>query len=123
MNISIEIEGESIELPKKTLKIAKLIDEAKSATSTEKSYKSQYKVVTECVGKENADKLLDGNNLESVDLVSLSILFLKIENSYLSPVVETREEFESYGNQKTIDAFADLGNAAEKISKLADFKK
>ena len=122
MVISIELDGESYVLPKKTIKIAKLIDAAKATNSTEESYRNQYKLVSECIDKEKLNKLLDGDKLESADLVQLTILFLKIEQAYLSPVEEAREGLESRENEKMISAISNLGDAADKLVKLKDLK-
>lgn len=119
----VEIDGEEFSLEKKTLKIAKLIDDAhKTARTTAASYKKQYECVQACLKNENTvAQLLDGSTLDDVDLTKLSILFLKIEQAYIKPVEDANKEL--LGIDDTIDQVNQLGASIEKISKLKELNR
>lgn len=119
----IEIEGEEFSLEKKTMKIAKLIDDAhKTVRTTTASYKKQYECVQACLKNENiVARLLDGSTIEEIDLTKLSILFLKIEQAYIKPVEDANKEL--LGIDDTIDQVNQLGASIEKISKLKDLQR
>lgn len=120
MELTVLIEDKEYKLPKKTLKLAKMIDSAYGATSSEDSYKKQYAFVKEVLGADAAKELLDGDKVEEIDLVLLSIAFVKIEKTYTKPVEEARDSDDDTDTIKKLDKIVSVGDAVEKIAKLKD---
>lgn len=121
MEYTVTIDSQEYELPKKTLKIAKLIDAAKTATTSEISYRKQLELVETCIGTDKTIELLGSNRLDDIDLVMLSIAFLKIENGYLKPVEEVRESLQENDLAKLKDlakfseSLGNIGNLVENM--------
>lgn len=120
--ISVEIGNAEYPLVKKTIKIAKLIDAAhKSARTTVESYKKQYECVCACIGTDAAAKVLDGTTIDEIDLTELSIVFLKIEKAYITPVEEANAEINE--QDKILSQVAQLGESIDKITKVKELKE
>lgn len=115
MELTVTIEDKEFTLPKKTLKLAKMIDSAYSAGTSEESYKKQYAFVREVLGADATKELLDGDKVEDIDLVMLSIAFVQIEKAYTKPVEDARDD--SADTIAKMDKIVSVGNAIEKISK------
>ncbi|MGO5053646.1 hypothetical protein ACTQ6A_14260 [Lachnospiraceae bacterium LCP25S3_G4] len=115
-------EGESFDLPRKTLKVAAEMDNVRKADSVSQtaSYRAQYKFVTEILGKENAEKILDAEKLEDVDLSTLSIVYLGIENAYIKRVEDYRKEQTAEKLQiPGLDKAIDLAKSSEAIARMS----
>lgn len=117
MEITVEIENKEFTLPKKTLKLAKMIDSAYGAGTSEESYKKQYAFVREVLGADATKELLDGDKVEDIDLVLLSIAFVRIERAYTQPVGDERNREDDREVMEKMDKIVSVGNAIEKISK------
>lgn len=115
MKLTVSIEDKEYILPKKTLKLAKMIDFAYGAASSEESYKKQYALVKEVLGADATKELLDGDKVEDIDLVMLSIAFVHIEKAYTKPVEDARDDTADV--MAKMDKIVSVGNAMEKISK------
>lgn len=118
MDLTVNIEDREYKLPKKTLKLAKMIDGAYSAVSSEDSYKKQYAFVKEVLGADETKDLLDGDKVEDIDLVLLSVAFVKIEKAYTKPVEDVRDDDTDV--MEKMDKIVSVGNAMEKVSKMRD---
>lgn len=120
MTYTVNINDTDFTLPKKTLKLAKMIDGAYNAPSSEDSYKKQYAFVKEVLGVEKTKELLDGDKLEDIDLVLLSVAFVKIEKAYTRAVEDARSEDDDEKVMEKLDKVISVGNAMEKVSKMRD---
>lgn len=114
-------EGESFDLPKKTMAIAQIIDAAHKAKTSTESYKNQYKLVTLCLPAERAAELMDGKSIQEVDLVTLSLLFNGIEDAYTRRTDEQAKEREmALLNRPALETITAVGASAKNIKELAD---
>lgn len=120
MEITVNISDMEFTLPKKTLKLAKMIDGAYSAVSSEDSYKKQYAFVKEVLGAEKTKELLDGDKIEDVDLVLLSYAFVKIDKAYAKPVEDVRYEDEDSSVLDKMDKIISVGNAMDKVARMGN---
>lgn len=120
MEIVVNINDVEYTLPKKTLKLAKMIDGAYAATSSEDSYKKQYVFVKEVLGAEKTKELLDGDKIEDVDLVLLSYAFVKIDKAYTKPVEDVRYEDEDSSVLDKMDKIISVGNAMDKVARMGN---
>lgn len=118
MELTVSIDDKEYKLPKKTIKLAKMIDSAYGASSSEDSYKKQYAFVKEVLGADDAKELLDGDKIEDIDLVLLSIAFVKIEKAYTKPVEDVRDD--DAETMEKLEKVISVGNAMEKVSKMRD---
>lgn len=120
----IDISGNSYDLPKKTLKISKMIDEAYKSTVSEESYKKQYKFVCEVLGPDVANKMLDGTSINDIALDDLTIVFKGIENAYLKSVNEFNANLEAETlNNPAINKIIEMSKSIENINKIAEHNK
>ena len=115
-------EGRSYELPKKTLATQKKIDEVSTLAVNNKgydSYQKQWDFCVERLGKDNATEVLDANNINGVDLQTLTICYNSIIDTYTKRVREynTQKELEQV-DTPSIRAMADLANNVDKIAKI-----
>lgn len=114
-------EGESFDLPKKTMAIAQIIDAAHKAKTSAESYKHQYKLVTLCLSAEKAAEFMDGKSIQEVDLVTLSLLFNGIEDAYTRRTDEQAKEREmALLNRPALETITAVGASAKNIKELAD---
>lgn len=117
MELTVNIEDKEYQLPKKTLKLAKMIDAAYAALSSEDSYKRQYAFVKEILGADETNKLLNGDNINNIDLVLLSVSFKKIEKAYVKPVEDVEVESLDSSIDDKIDKLVAVGEAVDKVAK------
>jgi hypothetical protein len=118
----LEYGNEEYELPKKTLKIAKMIEEVyKSNLQGAKTYEVQYKFVCDILGKSVANQLLDGKSINDIDLIRLSILFLSIDHAYKKEVEEFQEELNR--NQLDTDSINKIVDIGKSVTAIQGVKK
>lgn len=80
------------ELPKKTMALQKKIDGVNNATSTERAYTNVMEFLTQGLGKEKVEELLETSDLYKVDLVQMMLLYnsiiMEYENIIQKPQLE-----------------------------------
>jgi len=113
-------DGESFDLPKKTMAVAQIIDAAHKAKTSAESYKNQYKLVTMCLPADKAAEFMDGKTLNEIDLVTLSVLFNGIEDAYARRTDEQAKEREmTLLNRPALETITAVGASAKNIRELA----
>lgn len=88
--IKIKTKAGSIELPKLTLKVSDLTDAVEAAGSTRESYEARLALLQEVIEADTLSELIDGEDLEEVDLVALCVLYEEVVSAYAAPVIEAQ---------------------------------
>lgn len=88
MAIKVKTKGGTIELPKLTLRLSDMTDEVEECADNRERYGLQLAFLHEVVDGEELAGLLDGEELEEVDLTELNLLYAAVVNAYAAPIVE-----------------------------------
>lgn len=118
--------GKEYELPKKTLRVEKMIDGVYSADagSREQSVRKMYQFVLDILGTESASEVLECDNLNEVDTQTLIIVFKSIEDAYLARVMEfQRQQQYDKLNQPAFDKLEKIGGSMANLVPLMDATK
>lgn len=94
------INGKTYELPKLTLSV---IEKLESYDEQEKDYESgktkasdlyreQYKLINDILGETAVCEILQGDNIDDIDLTNLFTAILDIQAAYNAPIVEKKLE-------------------------------
>ncbi|MCI2047827.1 MAG: hypothetical protein LKJ90_08945 [Faecalibacterium sp.] len=121
--IDFEYNGITAQLPKRTLSIAKKMDEIDlyKNTSRERAAKSEFQFVFDILGKENTEKLLDGSTLDTVDTDEMDILYCEISRVYDAKA----EEYNRRRESAIVDrpAVAAIHSMSEDVKSLREVTK
>ena len=118
MEYTIVKNGEVIELPKYSMKIAERLEQVdtinKSAEKFKNKCKSMYELLVEIVGKEKLAELI--GKLEDCDPNELNLLYLDVVESYNKPIEEkntnsTNEKLNSVDIQKMTELLNAIGKS------------
>ena len=86
--IKIKTKAGSIDLPKLTLALSEMTDDVEACTDTRERYEKQLTFLQEVIPPEPLAKILDGETLEEIDLVELSVTYAAAVNAYAAPIIE-----------------------------------
>lgn len=124
MKHTVIIDNYSYELPAKTMAVAEKLDEAlkvdtRNDLNIRAKYQLLYDTVNDLLGTENAEKVLGGNNLESVDLSNVTLAFRSIADAYDKPVADynakkARERLAA----SQVDQVLKIANAAQMMQSM-----
>ena len=118
--MNIEFKGNVYELPKWTLKLAKMQDEVEKETTNEMLYKKSYEFVKVVIPKSPLEEILDGKTIETVDLIELNNLYKEICGKYIDALQETSLERTATKLDRLsgiVDTVEKIANANEKMNK------
>jgi flagellin-specific chaperone FliS len=104
MNYTVIINGQSYDLPKKTVKVVEEMDKVATIDSVKgigirDKFKKLYDFIVSLVGKENATEILGSDKLDEVDLSEVTLTFKKIMDAYEKPL----EDYMTEKSQRTLD--------------------
>ncbi len=118
--VAFTYDGETYELPKKTLSIVKKEDlMAKKQTSLEEAYRRQYDYALEVLGNDNFSKIFESDNFSEIDLSLLTFICNEIDDAYMSIIYEQQKGLtEKLISNKSIDKFIKIGDSANAVDKL-----
>lgn len=124
MQYTVIINGQSYDLPKKTIKVyeeverVSKVDDVKGMSLRDK-FKTLFDFITSLVGKENAKEILGSDKLDEVDLSEVTLAFKQIVDAYDKPL-EDYSLSKSYSKLDGIpvENIVKLVNAAEKAQQL-----
>ncbi len=88
--IKIKTKAGSIDLPKLTLALSDMTDDVEASTDTRERYEKQLAFLQEVIPPETLAKILDGETLEEIDLVELSVTYAAAVNAYAAPIIEEK---------------------------------
>ena len=124
MKYTVIIDNYSYELPAKTMAVVEKLDEAlkvdaRNDLNIRAKYQLLYDTVNDLLGTENAEKVLGGNNLESVDLSNVTLAFRSIADAYDKPVADynakkARERLAA----SQVDQVLKIANAAQMMQSI-----
>ncbi len=114
----LEFESKEFELPKWTMKIAKMQDDVEKEVTNEMLYKKSYEFVKAVIQKSDLDVILDGKTLDTLDLIKLNNLYKLICAKYLNAMQEVDLELANNKLDKVssmVDTMEKMANASEKL--------
>ena len=112
MAVKVRTKAGSIELPKLTLRLSDMTDEVEGCAENRERYGLQLAFLREVIDGETLAGMLDGDELETVDLTELNLLYAAVVNAYAAPVIE--EQARSLDTQ--LKAVQPAINAVERMS-------
>ena len=119
MNYTVIVNGQSYDLPKKTVKVVEEMDKVAQIDNVKglgirDKFKALFDFIGGLVGKEAAKEILGSDKLDEVDLSEVTLTFAKIKDAYDKPL-------EEYNSEKSFQKLNSL--PIEKIVQLADVAK
>lgn len=124
MQYTVIINGQSYDLPKKTMKVVEDMDRVAQIDSVKgigirDKFKKLFEFIRNLVGEENAKEILGSDNLDEVDLSEVTLAFKQIMDAYDKPIADyqaerTREKF----NSLPIDKISNLAGAVDTMTTM-----
>ena len=124
MQYTVIINGQSYDLPKKTVKVVEEMDKVATIDSVKgigirDKFKKLYDFIVSLVGKENATEILGSDKLDEVDLSEVTLTFKKIMDAYDKSLTDyqadkAREKFSNL----PIDQIANLAGAVDTMAAM-----
>lgn len=128
MEYTVIIDGQSYDLPKKTVAVVEKIDEVLKVDSTKgysvrQKFEKLHVFVKDIVGEETAREMLGSDNITEIDLSELTLSVRRIIDAYDSPIAaydaeKSRVKLEGL----PIDKIISVAKAAEKITAMSPQK-
>jgi hypothetical protein len=122
MQYTVIINGQSYDLPKKTMKVVEEMDKVAQidtvkGISIRDKFKALFDFISNLVGKENAKAILGSDKLDEVDLSEVTLTFAKIKDAYDKPLEDynTDKSFQKLNSIPT-DKIVQLANVAKQMS-------
>ncbi len=112
MAVKVRTKAGTVELPKLTLRLSDMTDEVEACAENRERYGLQLAFLREVIDGETLAGVLDGEELETVDLTELNLLYAAVVNAYAAPVIE--EQARSLDSQ--LKAVQPAINAVERMS-------
>lgn len=111
--------GQSYDLPAKTLAVKEKLDKAlnvdsEKGLSLKQKYQKIFDFVKDLVGADNLKEIFGSTNINDIDLGELELMVLKISDSYNNSITE-------YQNERLRSAFDSI--PADKIDALTNAMK
>ena len=119
MEYTVIINGQSYDLPKKTMKVAEEIDKLVKADTDIKialkdKYKKQYDFIKCLIGEDNAKEIFTTDDINEIDLPEITLTVKKIIDAYDKPITD-------YEIEKSRDRISEL--PLDKVIELARVAK
>jgi len=125
MEYTIIVNGQSYDLPKKTITVMSELDEvlridSNTKLSLKQKYEKLHVFVKKLFGDDAAKEMLGTDNLAEVDLSELALIIRQIDDAYMRPITEysTRKAAEDI-NALNIDKVVELVKLADKMPNQA----
>ena len=107
--------GNLIELPKLTIALSDEMDAVSAAQSNRERFRLQHEFVKEVCGEGNAAAMLDGEEIEDIDLVALNVEYVGIVNAYAAPAAKAQAD----GVAEQMKALKPVIGAANAVGRIA----
>ena len=116
MEYTVIVNGQSYDLPKKTMKVAEEIDKLLKADTDTKialkdKYKKQYDFIRSLIGTDNSKEIFGTDDINEIDLPEITLTVKKIIDAYDKPIND-------YSMEKTVDRINGLP-----VDKLIELSK
>lgn len=122
MNYTVIVNGQSYDLPKKTMKVVEEMDKVAQIDNVKglgirDKFKALFDFIGGLVGKEAAKEILGSDKLDEVDLSEVTLAFAKIKDAYDKPLEDynTDKSFQKLNSIPT-DQIVQLANVANQMS-------
>ena len=122
MNYTVIVNGQSYDLPKKTMKVVEEMDKVAQIDNVKglgirDKFKALFDFIGGLVGKEAAKEILGSDKLDEVDLSEVTLTFAKIKDAYDKPLEDynTDKSFQKLNSIPT-DKIVQLANVANQMS-------
>jgi len=122
MEYTVIINGQSYDLPKKTMKVVEEMDKVAQIDNVKgigirDKFKALFDFIGGLVGKETAKEILGSDKLDDVDLSEVTLTFVKIKDAYDKPLEDynTDKSFQKLNSIPT-DKIVQLANVANQMS-------
>lgn len=115
MEYTVIVNGQSYDLPKKTMKVAEDIDKLlKADTDTrialKDKYKKQFDFIRNLIGEDNSKEIFETDDINEIDLPEITLTVKKIMDAYDKPIND-------YEIEKSREKISDL--PIDKVIELA----
>lgn len=115
MEYTVIVNGQSYDLPKKTMKVAEDIDKLLKADTDirialKDKYKKQYDFIRNLIGEDNSKEIFETDDINEIDLPEITLTVKKIIDAYDKPIND-------YEIEKSRDKISDL--PIDKVIELA----
>lgn len=115
MEYTVIVNGQSYDLPKKTMKVAEDIDKLlKADTDTrialKDKYKKQFDFIRGLIGEDNSKEIFETDDINEIDLPEITLTVKKIMDAYDKPIND-------YEIEKSKEKISDL--PLDKVIELA----
>ena len=107
--------GNLIELPKLTIALSDEMDAVSAAQSNRERFRLQHEFVKEVCGEGNAAAMLDGEEIEDIDLVALNVAYVGIVNAYAAPAAKAQAD----GVAEQMKALKPVIGAVDAVGRIA----
>ena len=107
--------GNLIELPKLTIALSDEMDAVSAAQSNRERFRLQHEFVKEVCGEGNAAAMLDGEEIEDIDLVALNVAYVGIVNAYAAPAAKAQAD----GVAEQMKALKPVIGAANAVGRIS----
>lgn len=107
--------GNLIELPKLTIALSDEMDAVSAAQSNRERFRLQHEFVKEVCGEGNAAAMLDGEEIEDIDLVALNVAYVGIVNAYAAPAAKAQAD----GVAEQMKALKPVIGAADAVGRIS----
>lgn len=119
MEYTVIVNGQSYDLPKKTMKVAEEIDKLVKADTDIKialkdKYKKQFDFIRGLIGEDNAKEIFTTDDINEIDLPEITLTVKKIIDAYDKPITD-------YYTEKSADRLSNL--PIDKILELSKVVK
>jgi hypothetical protein len=124
MQYTVIINGQSYDLPKKTVKVVEEMDKVAQIDTVKgigirDKFKALFDFIGSLVGKDAAKEILGSDKLDEVDLSEVTLTFKKIMDAYDKPLTDyqadkAREKFSNL----PIDQITNLAGAVDTMAAM-----
>lgn len=124
MEYTIIVNGQSYDLPKKTIAVVNKLDEVLKVDSTKglnvkQKFEKLHEFMKELVGEENAAEMFGSEKLDEIDLSELTIAVKKVVDAYDKPIADYEaDKSRSKLDNLPIEQLNAITKAAEKMENM-----
>lgn len=86
------IDGYAIDLPKLTLELSDEMDAVQAAQPGRAKFAAQYDFLKHVIEPEALAEMLDGDELETIDLAGLQLIYINVLSAYKQPMLQAQME-------------------------------
>ena len=122
MEYTVIVNGQSYDLPKKTMKVAEDIDKLLKADTDTKialkdKYKKQHDFIKCLIGEDNAKEIFATDDINEIDLPEITLTVKKIIDAYDKPITDYyAEKSADRINSLPIDKIVELVKVTKDMS-------